>query len=65
MSTSQVAANGPRAGAVSRRRFLQGSALAVGGLVVPFSIPLQAFAQGAGTDATGAAAPEINAWVVV
>jgi isoquinoline 1-oxidoreductase beta subunit len=42
----------------SRRSFLKGSAVAVGGLVVPFSIPF-------GVAAQEAAAPEINAWVVV
>ena len=42
----------------SRRSFLKGSAVAVGGLVVPFAIPFDALAQ-------GASAPEINAWVVV
>jgi isoquinoline 1-oxidoreductase subunit beta len=59
--------------AVSRRSFLKGSSVALGGLVVPFSIPL-ARAQGtrtqdvvAGTTAqtVAANAPEINAWVVV
>jgi isoquinoline 1-oxidoreductase beta subunit len=59
----------------ARRGFLKGSALAVGGLVVPFSIPFHAHAQAtvAGGVATGsptsgstdANAPEINAWVVV
>ncbi len=47
----------------SRRRFLKGSAVAVGGLVVPFSIPRDALAQAPG--AAAPAAPEINAWVVV
>jgi isoquinoline 1-oxidoreductase beta subunit len=42
----------------SRRTFLKGSAVTVGGLVVPFSIPLGVAAQGAET-------AEINAWVVV
>ena len=50
----------------SRRGFLKGSALAVGGLVVPFAIPFDAVAQGAASNASPqAGAPEINAWVVV
>jgi isoquinoline 1-oxidoreductase beta subunit len=44
----------------SRRRFLGGSAAALGGLVVGFHVP---FAREAA--AQGAVAPEINAWVVV
>ncbi len=48
------------AGAISRRRFLGDSAAA--GLVVAFHIP---FGGQAAAQATGAAAPEINAWVVV
>jgi isoquinoline 1-oxidoreductase beta subunit len=44
----------------SRRRFLGGSAAALGGRVVGFHIP---FAREAA--AQGAVAPEINAWVVV
>ena len=44
----------------SRRRFMGTSAAALGGLMVGFHIPL---AQAAGAPA--AAAPEINAWVVV
>jgi isoquinoline 1-oxidoreductase beta subunit len=44
----------------SRRRFLGGSAAALGGLVVGFHIP---FAREAA--AQGAVVPEINAWVVV
>jgi len=44
----------------SRRGFLKISSLALGGLVVPFAIPLDAGAQQA-----GAQPPEINAWVVV
>lgn len=43
-----------------RRRFLAGSAAAVGSLVVGFHIP---FAREAA--AQGAATPEVNAWVVV
>ena len=53
-----AASRAQRAASHSRRRFLKGSAVAVGGLVVPFSIPFAAAAQ-------EAAAPEINAWVVV
>ena len=45
--------------AVSRRSFLKGSALALGGLMVPFSIPFDAAAQ------QPAIPPEVNAWVVV
>jgi isoquinoline 1-oxidoreductase beta subunit len=44
----------------SRRRFMGGSAAALGSLVVGFHIP---FARNAA--AQGTAAPEINAWVVV
>lgn len=44
---------------VSRRSFLKGSALALGGLMVPFAIPFDAAAQEAGIP------PEVNAWVVV
>ena len=54
----------PRAARSSRRRFLKGSVVAAGGLVVPFSIPFDTRAQGAGSPAASAA-PEINAWVVV
>jgi len=52
---------------LSRRRFLGTSAAAAGTLVVGFHIPLarDASAQGTSTAASGAAAPEINAWVVV
>ena len=48
--------------AISRRRFLQGSAAVTGSLVVGFhiSLPGEANAQ-----AAVAASPEINAWVVV
>jgi isoquinoline 1-oxidoreductase subunit beta len=47
--------------AVSRRRFLQGSTAVAGSLVVGFHVP---FASDAAAQAV-AAAPEINAWVVV
>ncbi len=42
----------------ARRGFLKGSAVAVGGLVVPFAIPVGAWAQ-------NPAPAEVNAWVVV
>ncbi|SFV13598.1 xanthine dehydrogenase family protein molybdopterin-binding subunit [Pseudoduganella namucuonensis] len=42
----------------SRRSFLKGSTLALGGLVVPFAIPFEALAQ-------DGIPPEVNAWVVV
>ena len=45
---------------LTRRRFIGGSALAAGGLVVGFHVPLTAFAQ-----APLATSPEVNAWVVV
>jgi isoquinoline 1-oxidoreductase beta subunit len=47
---------------LTRRKFIGGSALAAGGLVVGFHVPLidKAFAQ-----APLAASPEVNAWVVV
>ena len=47
---------------VNRRRFVGGSALAAGGLVVGFHVPFigKVFAQ-----APLAASPEVNAWVVV
>lgn len=47
---------------VNRRRFIGGSALATGGLVVGFHVPFigKVFAQ-----APLAASPEVNAWVVV
>jgi isoquinoline 1-oxidoreductase subunit beta len=44
----------------SRRRFLTGSAAAIGGLTVGFHIPF-----GSGEAAAQGATPEINAWVVV
>ncbi|HEY9066542.1 MAG TPA: molybdopterin cofactor-binding domain-containing protein [Burkholderiaceae bacterium] len=52
----------PTTAPLTRRRFIGGSALAAGGLVVGFHVPLiqQAFAQ-----APLAASPEVNAWVVV
>ncbi|MDB5763268.1 MAG: xanthine dehydrogenase family protein molybdopterin-binding subunit [Herminiimonas sp.] len=46
--------------AISRRRFLGGSAAALGGLVVGFHIPFIGEAAAQGT-----ASPEVNAWVVV
>jgi isoquinoline 1-oxidoreductase beta subunit len=47
----------------SRRRFLGGSAVTLGGLVVGFHVP---FARNAAAqEAPAVAAPEINAWVVV
>lgn len=47
---------------VNRRRFIGGSALAAGGLVVGFHVPFigKVFAQ-----APLAASPEVNAWVVI
>ncbi len=47
---------------VNRRRFIGGSALATGGLVVGFHVPFinQVFAQ-----APLATSPEVNAWVVI
>jgi isoquinoline 1-oxidoreductase beta subunit len=48
-----------RNAAVSRRSFLKGASLALGGLMVPFAIPFDAAAQEAGIP------PEVNAWVVV
>ena len=47
---------------VNRRRFIGGSALAAGGLVVGFHVPFigQVFAQ-----APLATSPEVNAWVVI
>jgi len=50
---------GMRNAAVSRRSFLKGASLALGGLMVPFAIPFDAAAQEAGIP------PEVNAWVVV
>jgi isoquinoline 1-oxidoreductase beta subunit len=50
----------PSPSSASRRRFLGGSATALGGLVVGFHIP---FAREAA--AQGSTPPEINAWVVV
>ena len=72
-STGKGAASISRAsaspGSAARRSFLKGSAVALGGLVVPFTIPFEARAQDAvaGTTAQAVAdgAPEINAWVVV
>jgi isoquinoline 1-oxidoreductase subunit beta len=54
----------------SRRRFLQGSTVAAGSLVVGFNVPFlgKAFAQTPATPATPPAppfSPEVNAWVVV
>ncbi|WP_228894080.1 xanthine dehydrogenase family protein molybdopterin-binding subunit [Pseudoduganella aquatica] len=48
-----------RSASVSRRSFLKGASLALGGLMVPFAIPFDAAAQEAGIP------PEVNAWVVV
>ncbi len=48
---------------LARRRFLGTSAAAAGGLVVGFHVPLRRGVRRNGR--TGAAAPEINAWVVV
>ncbi len=48
--------------AISRRRFLQGSAAAAGSLVVGFHVP---FIGSAGAQTAAASSPEINAWVVV
>ena len=61
MSAATSTLRTPEAG-VTRRRFVGGSALAAGGLVVGFHVPLinKAFAQ-----APLAASPEVNAWVVV
>ena len=53
-----------RSSSVSRRSFLKGASLALGGLMVPFSIPFDAAAQ-AGNAAAPAIPPEVNAWVVV
>jgi len=52
-----------RSSSVSRRSFLKGSALALGGLIVPFSIPFDAAAQAG--NAAVAIPSEVNAWVVV
>jgi isoquinoline 1-oxidoreductase beta subunit len=49
--------------AISRRRFLQASAASAGGLVFGFHIPFGDAA--ANTPTPAAAAPEVNAWVVV
>jgi len=49
---------------LSRRRFLETSAAAAGTLVVGFHIPFAGEAQ-AQSASSSAAAPEINAWVVV
>ena len=62
-----------RAHGMSRRSFLKGSTVAVGGLVVPFAIPFsfpssaraQDVVAGTTAQAVVADAPEINAWVVV
>lgn len=56
---SRAAERGAGRATVSRRSFLKGSALALGGLMVPFAIPFDAAAQEAGIP------PEVNAWVVV
>ena len=45
---------------VSRRTFLAGTSAAIGGLSVGFHVPF-----GADAVAQGAAAPEVNAWVVI
>jgi isoquinoline 1-oxidoreductase beta subunit len=47
----------------SRRGFLAGSAAAAGGFMLGFHIPFSA--AEAASPATGAATPELNAWVVV
>ncbi|MES2069216.1 MAG: molybdopterin cofactor-binding domain-containing protein [Pseudomonadota bacterium] len=54
----------PAAPDQSRRRFLGGSAAALGGLVVGFHIPFIGEAV-ASTAASAAEIPEVNAWVVV
>src|SRR5690606_29528083 len=64
MGNLATATRPPPTARSSRRRFLKGSVVAAGGLVVPFSIPFDARARGAGNPAAPAA-PEINAWVVV
>ena len=48
--------------AMSRRRFLQGSATAAGSFVFGFHIP---FIGSANAQSFTASTPEINAWVVV
>ncbi len=52
---------------VSRRGFLAGAGTAAGAFTLAFSFPMpeRAFAQTAGQGAAQAAAPEVNAWVVV
>ena len=52
---------------VTRRKFVGGSALAAGSLVVGFHVPFggKAMAQAAGATPAPAIPPEINAWVVV
>lgn len=50
---------------ISRRSFVGGIAAASGGMTFGFHIPFDATAAQAATPAAGAAAPEINAWVVV
>ena len=52
---------------VTRRRFVSGSAVAAGGLVVGFHVPFgsRAMAQTATATAALVMPPEINAWVVV
>jgi isoquinoline 1-oxidoreductase beta subunit len=63
---SRAASTSRAAASATRRGFLKGSAVAVGGLVVPFSIWSDALAQGAAASAGKAPdRPEINAWVVV
>jgi isoquinoline 1-oxidoreductase beta subunit len=52
--------SGPR---ISRRRFLQASAASAGGLVFGFHVPFGD--ASANTPTPAAAAPEVNAWVVV
>ena len=47
----------------SRRGFLAGSAAAAGGFMLGFHIPFSA--AEAASPVTGAATPELNAWVVV
>ena len=52
---------------VTRRKFVSGSALAAGSLVVGFHVPFggKAMAQAAAATPAPAIPPEINAWVVV
>ena len=66
MSAPDRAAPPPRgAPSASRRRFLAASAATAGSLVVGFHIPFAADANAQPVATPAAAAPEINAWVVV